>query len=75
MPIEIKWWEKWLNADHLERLEMVEKLSFVRDIKTLSGMDEKYAKNAAMLALNGFFEDMEDSMLAKMRDEATEQKP
>jgi hypothetical protein len=69
MPIEIKWWEKWLNADHLERLEMVEKLPFVREIKSLSEMDEKLAKHFTTTALNGFFEDMEDSMLAKMRDE------
>jgi len=66
---EIKFWKDWLYADLLKRLDMVEKLPFVRDVCNLEKvkMPDKIKKHAVTTMLNGFFEDLESAAYTKIR--------
>jgi len=61
MEYEIKWWEDWINADSLERQEMVEKLPFTSSVTDLmkSGLEDKLLTHSVATMLNSFFEDLE----------------
>lgn len=70
---EIPWWEKWLKADMLKRLKMVEKLSFVNNVLEIAKVDDiplKYKKHIIVTSLNSFFEDLEDAMRTKNQIES-----
>ncbi|HIH37718.1 hypothetical protein J4460_07395 [Candidatus Woesearchaeota archaeon] len=37
---EIKWWKDWLEADCIQRVEMVEKLPFVNEMLNIDKLDK-----------------------------------
>lgn len=64
---EIKFWEKWLNAD-IERVDLVKKLPFFK--MSLKMKDNSLFKHAFATMLNGYFEDLESSVYTKMEYES-----
>lgn len=66
---EIKFWKEWLEADSLEKLDMVEKLPIVTDFCNINWikMPESLKKHSFALMLNGFFEDLEAAVYTKIR--------
>ena len=57
---EIPFWKKWLEADSLQRHDMVENLPIVRDAFGLSQSVKDPQMRTQMFAtfLNGYFEDL-----------------
>ena len=64
---EIKFWEKWLNAD-FRRVDLVKKLPFFR--MSLRMKDSKLFRHAFATMLNGYFEDLESAVYTKVRLES-----
>ena len=63
--LEIKFWKDWLEADYLERFELVEKLPAFEGF--LPKKDNKMERRAFALLLNSFFEDLESAVYTKIR--------
>ena len=66
---EIAWWGDWLEADMLEKEEMVNKLPIVRSIWDLKNLPEDMRKRIFAQTLNGLFEDLENAVYTKIRNE------
>ena len=66
---EIKWWKDWLEADMIEKGEMVGKFPIGRDIDGLNSLPEDMRKRLFAQTLNGMFEDLENAVYTKMRNE------
>lgn len=64
---EIKFWKDWLEADILERQELVGKLPFIGQVQNLHKLPVKLRKQVLTTFLNGFFEDLEGAIYTKMR--------
>ena len=64
---EIKFWEKWLNAD-FRRADLVKKLPFFK--MSLRMKDNKLFRHAFATMLNGYFEDLESAAYTKVRLES-----
>ncbi len=64
---EIKFWEKWLNAD-FRRADLVKKLPFFKMSLRMKG--NKLFRHAFATMLNGYFEDLESAVYTKVRLEA-----
>ena len=62
---EIKFWKDWLYADHLKRLDMVEKLPITKSIWKMKDLPIK--EQSFTLMLNSFFEDLESAVYTKIR--------
>lgn len=65
---EIPWWGEWLDGDSLKRIEMVEKLTFSKNMIALckaKNFPLKYKKHTINLMLNSLFEDLEDALYTK----------
>ncbi|HLC73178.1 MAG TPA: hypothetical protein VJH20_00910 [Candidatus Nanoarchaeia archaeon] len=62
---EIKFWKDWLYADHLKRLDMVEKLPITKTIWKMKDLPIK--EHSFALMLNSFFEDLESAVYTKIR--------
>lgn len=62
---EIQWWDDYHSADCLKRLDMVEKLPFVKEVISLCKYDKipkKLRVHMVTTMLNSFFEDFESYM-------------
>ncbi len=68
VEFEIKFWKDWLYADLLKRLDMVEKLPFVREVGKIGKIrtPEKLREHAIATMLNGLFEDLESAVYTKI---------
>ena len=64
---EIKWWKDWLEADCIQRVEMVEKLPFVNEMLDIDKLPKNMRKHSISLMLNSFFEDLESALYTKRR--------
>ena len=66
---EIEWWKNWLEADLLDRRDLVEKLPFVKEVISISKtkMSNKIKVFSISTMLNAFFEDLESAMITKQR--------
>ena len=67
---EIPWWGKWLDANCLERAEMIEKLTFAKNMIELSkakNFPMKYKLHSINTMLLAFFEDLEDALYTKLK--------
>lgn len=62
---EINFWKKWIYADHLERLKLVDNLPFYK--RCLEMKELKLGKDSFTLMLNSFFEDLESAFYTKIR--------
>ena len=62
---EIKFWKDWLHAEHLKRLDMVEKLPITKSIWKMKDLPIKEQSFALML--NSFVEDLESAVYTKIR--------
>lgn len=74
---EIKFWKDWLEADLIERIKLVEKLSIVRyieDIDRIQKMPKKVRRHIFVSLLNSFFEDLENAIYTKIRLENKKKK-
>lgn len=60
----IKWWNDYIEADILERSDMVEKLPFIKEVIGIcnSDMELKFKQHSISLVLNSFFEDCIEEM-------------
>jgi hypothetical protein len=66
---EIKWWEDWLNADLLEKEDMVHKLPIIQSIWKLKDHPKKMRDEMFARHLNDFFQDLENAVYTKIRNE------
>jgi len=64
---EIKFWKDWLGADTLKRWKLVEKLPFLRQLKSNSKLPLKIQKHYLTSFLNSYFEDLENAVYTKIR--------
>ena len=62
---EIKFWKDWLEADILERQELVRKLPIFKTCIKMK--NNKLWKDAFDTMLNGYFEDLESAVYTKIR--------
>jgi len=69
---EIKWWKEWLEADVLKKEELVNKLPIVRSIWDLKDLPEDMRKRTFAQTLNGMFEDLENAVYTKVRNEGND---
>jgi hypothetical protein len=67
---EIKFWKDWLYSDLIKRMDLVEKLPFVKEVVGVSKLPEKLRKRAVATMLNSFFEDLESAVYTKIRLES-----
>jgi len=68
---EIKFWEDYLNADCLKRLDLVKNLPLRKMLRDMESIDDKKITEemkSQMIAqlLNGYFEDMIDAVHTKI---------
>jgi len=59
---EIKFWKNWLAADTIKRRELIEKLSFVRDLEHIEKLPKKIRRQFFATLLNSYFEDLESTI-------------
>ena len=66
---EIKWWKDWLEADILKKENMVGNLPIVKSVWDLKDLPEDMRKRTFAQTPNGMFEDLENSVYRKVRNE------
>jgi len=66
---EIKWWKKWLEADCIRREELVSKLPIINQMCEANNLPLEMKKRMFTRDLNGFFEDLENALYTKIRND------
>ncbi len=63
-----RFWNEWLDADHLKRLKLLRKTQLVRELaKHLKGiLSPEQAKSTVAQLLEGYLEDLEQAIVARM---------
>ncbi len=64
---EIKFWKDWLEGDHVKRLELVKKVSIIKEALEIDKLPEAHSERILVTALNSFFEDLESAVYTKIR--------
>lgn len=53
-----RFWKKWFEADHVNRIMIIEKLVEKRKFDEMMNLDKKRSSKNFPLTLNGYFEDL-----------------
>ncbi len=69
---EIKWWEDWLEADIIEKEEMVYNLPALADLLKLKGISKDMRRKLFARNLNYLFQDLQNAMCIKIANEKTD---
>lgn len=66
---EIKWWKDWLEVDLLKREDMVARLPIVKSVWNLKDLPKNIRERTLAQTLNGIFEDLQNAVYTKIRNE------